>query len=375
MTSTILPPLYKRDTTGGIRVWRLELDEDLGKYRTLSGTLDGKMAESGWTHAVPKNVGRSNETTASSQAHAEASAEYTKKLDRGYFHDVADVDRVEFVKPMLAQDWAKVKVQPTSGFAQPKLDGIRCIARADGLRTRTGQPITAVPHILEALAPVFALDPDAVLDGELYNHDFKDDFNQITSAVRKQKPTAAELAHAASVIQYHMYDQVSRDSFDDRVLGGLGDLMYRAFPGLTTPDCLHLVPTEKFTSLEKLDELYGKWLEDGYEGQMIRNDGPYEAGKRSKNLLKRKEFITAEFPVVAVEEGIGNWSGAAKKFRLTLPTGVEFGAGVRGKKGTLEALLIGPKPDWATVRYFTPTPDGIPRFPVVTDWGFGVRKD
>jgi hypothetical protein len=33
------------------------------------------------------------------------------------------------------------------------------------------------------------------------------------------------------------------------------------------------------------------------------------------------------------------------------------------------------KPDWVTLRYFTPTPDGIPRFPVVIDWGKGKRLD
>ena len=60
-----------------------------------------------------------------------------------------------------------------------------------------------------------------------------------------------------------------------------------------------------------IDKMYGEYTEAGYEGQMVRQNTAYEC-KRSKNLLKRKEFITEEFEVVNVEEGNGNWSGYAK---------------------------------------------------------------
>jgi len=40
-----------------------------------------------------------------------------------------------------------------------------------------------------------------------------------------------------------------------------------------------------------------------------------------------------------------------------------------------ELLESGKTPDWATVRYFNLTPDGVPRFPVVVDYGFGERDD
>ena len=77
--------------------------------------------------------------------------------------------------------------------------------------------------------------------------------------------------------------------------------------------------------------LYGKYTEQGYEGQMIRQNTPYE-GKRTKSLLKRKEFITEEYKVVKVIEGQGAWTGYAKRFILALPDGTEFGSGVRGPK-------------------------------------------
>ena len=108
---------------------------------------------------------------------------------------------------------------------------------------------------------------------------------------------------------------------------------------------------------------------------MVRLDEKYE-NKRSKHLLKRKEFITEEFEVVSMEEGQGNWSGHTKRFILRLADGREVGAGVRGNQDQLSKLWESQEtPTWATLRYFDLTPDGIPRFPVVIDYGVGERDD
>src|SRR3546814_5619389 len=86
------------------------------------------------------------------------------------------------------------------------LDGVRCIATKDGLFSRQGKPITSCPHISTALTPLFEHTPSLVLDGELYNHDLKDNFNEIISLVRKQKLTPEQFAETAKVVQYHVYD-------------------------------------------------------------------------------------------------------------------------------------------------------------------------
>lgn len=371
----VQPRLYKRGVKGEIRVWRMELggtapdpkNHDAG-HRVVTGILHGKETESGWTVCKPKNKGRKNATTSHEQAEAEIAAQYKKKRDRGYFDNIEDVDDVAFVKPMLAVDWQKRKnkVDLTEGaFAQPKLDGIRCIARKDGLWTRTGKQIVACPHIEAALAPIFARNPDYVFDGELYNHDLRDDFNSITSIVRKTKPSDDDIRKAAVLIEYHIYDMVDEDRVFSKRWSAVEN-MVRQDP---SPH-LHLVQTKQVASEKTLDDLYGRWLQNGYEGQMVRLDVEYE-NKRSNMLLKRKEFLTDEFPVVVMHEGEGNWAGAIKRFTLSLPTGQEFGAGVRGKYEDLAKLLEeGKCPKWATLRYFTPTPDGIPRFPVVIDYGF-----
>lgn len=369
------PRLYKRGVKGEIRVWRMELggtapdpqNHDAG-HRVVTNILYGKETVSGWTTCKPKNKGRKNATTSYQQAEAEIAAQYKKKRERGYFDNPEEIDDVEFVKPMLATDWEKRKKKvdlSEIAFAQPKLDGIRCIARKDGLWTRTGKKIVACPHIEKALAPIFALNEDYVLDGELYNHDLKDDFNEITSIVRKSKLDGDDLERSRENIQYHIYDMVD----EDRVFAKRWSAVENMVRQNPSP-YLELVQTKQVADERTLDELYGRWTSAGYEGQMIRLNTEYE-NKRSNTLMKRKDFITEEYPVVAMQEGEGNWSGAVKRLTLVMPTGQEFGAGMRGKRGDLRKLLAdGKTPKWATVRYFELTPDGIPRFPVVTDYGF-----
>ena len=372
------PPLYKKDSKGKIRVWSMELGQgdtpDSGYHRTIAGIEGGKMVTSGWTECQPKNVGKSNETTALTQAASEIESAYEKKLELTYFRSKDEIDTVRYIEPMLAQDYTKVrsKIEVTDGvYAQPKLDGIRCIARADGLWTRKGKQIVACPHIEEALAPFFKKNPEAVLDGELYNHYFADDFNKITSIVRKTKPTEADLSRSKQYMLYHIYDWVSEKPFDQRIRG-VSDVVVML-------DSPYLMPVDTVLVHRQsdLDQLYGNWIAEGYEGQMVRpNDGEgYQPGKRSRSLLKRKEFQTDEFPVLRMEEGNGNWAGAVKKFIVKLPNGNECDATPRGSYDDQKAMLEkGDVPTWATVRYFGYTPDGYLRFPVAVDWGFGEGR-
>lgn len=375
--------LYKLDSKGKTRAWYAETGTDGTRWavRSIAGLEDGKKVTSEWNFVEQKNVGRSNETSLEEQATAEMLSEVRKKEDRGYFTNRDHINTFDKFKPMLAQNFDdhKLDFKRNVYLSQPKLDGIRCIARSDGLWTRQGKEIVAVPHISKYLKVFFEKYPDAVLDGELYNHDLKDDFNKITSLVRKTKPTAEDIAESAKLVQYHIYDCIMPHNYVTELYGKDLYPFFRDRHGFMYEqgfqDPVHYVKTQGIMDQEDLDGLYGKYLENGYEGQMVRLDAIYE-NKRSKYLLKRKEFLTDEFKVVSIEEGLGNWAGCVKRFVLQLKDGRAFGAGVRGNQEVLKQLWEGNQiPKWVTLRYFTPTPDGIPRFPVVVDWGFGKRED
>ena len=209
-----LPTLYKRDTNGNIRELTVEYSNGvMNATRTIAGIKDGKLVTSGWKDATGKNTGKANATTDAEQAQKEAYARWDKKVEKEYFEDISKIDTYDKFKPMLAHDYTK-KPQDT-GFSQPKLDGIRCIATKDGLFTRAGKEITTCKHIENDLKEFFEGEPDIVLDGELYNHELKADFNKITSLVRKVKPTPEEEQECHEKVQYHIYDCFDKNNPDD----------------------------------------------------------------------------------------------------------------------------------------------------------------
>jgi ATP-dependent DNA ligase len=137
------------------------------------------------------------------------------------------------------------------------------------------------------------------------------------------------------------------------------------------------VRTDQVGSEDELNELYASYMEDGYEGQMVRlQHTPYEGnGKRSKGLMKRKEFFDEEYEILEVHEGKGNWAGHAKAVTFRMPDGrlTENGehpkAGIKGTKEFAKELLANwRKYEGATIRSFLKTPAGIPRFGVAYGW-------
>ena len=371
-----LDPLYKRDSKGKVRIWTMEVgfnsDNEAG-IRTISGLVDGQKVTSAWNITEAKNVGRSNATTAKTQAEFEAQAEWTKNVDKEYFADVNAIDSYTAFKPMLAHDFTKTPV--TSGITQPKLDGIRMVVNTRGLYSRSNKPIVAVPHIAEALAEFIKDHPTVTLDGELYNHELKDNFQKITSLVRKTVNLGAdELAESAELVQYHIYDMFDSANPDMTFMQRYNWIQKNVHLVNKKAVGIYLVASAICETSEEIDVMYGEYTTAGYEGQMVRQDTVYE-NKRSKGLLKRKEFITEEYQVVEVHEGQGNWAGYAKRLTLKMPNGTTFSSGIRGSQAKLKELLENPNKDWATCRYFELSNDGVPRFPVTIDYGTGVRND
>ena len=377
--------LYTRDASGESRFWRMELNpDDPSQYRTVSGLLGRTETASGWTQAVAKNVGRSNATTPEEQAALEVEASYRQKLDRKYHENLGNIGGYKFFAPMLAKTYDSYVKQVLGcvAFTQPKLDGYRCVASVGGLISRQGKPWN-LPHIVEALAPFFEEDPDLVLDGELYNHSLRDDFNTLGSLIKKGNRTSAEEERVRQVIQYHVYDLPSNPGgFSERhmaltMLGVKGDEYGNPYGGFDDPlynGPVRLVETYSFSLESQLQERYAGFMEQGYEGAMVRLDEPYEGGKRSKSLLKLKDFLDGEFELVRVEEGTGNWAGYAKTAVVRLADGREQSSGLRGSQEFTRQLLA----DWrrytqVTVRYQNLTPDGFLRFPVIVDWHEGAR--
>ena len=257
-------------------------------------------------------------------------------------------------------DWTK-KV-----YMQPKLDGVRCLIQLNDkgevyAYSRTGKPWLNIDHILQDLKPSFDLNQDMILDGELYNHDLRDDFEKIISLVRKQKPTAADRAESKQLVQFHCYDYANgSENYSTRMNNLVCSDFYSYY--------VKYVPTYLVNKHEEaLDLHHNAFLPDGYEGSILRLDGPYQC-KRSYNLQKFKDFHDAEATIVGYEAGKGKREGTLGKFFMMDDEGVRFGC-PPGKGFTYKDLAdiqnnihdyIG---ETATFTYFERTKAGSYRHP------------
>ena len=368
-----LNTLYKKAVSGKALEWTIEVEGN--KYRTITGYIDGIKTTSEWTVCYPKNTGKKNATTAEEQALAEATAMKRKRMEVGNVEDIKDINNPTPFKPMLAHKYEDYKAKlkyPVN--VQPKLDGIRCIVKSDGMWTRNGKQIVSAPHIFESLKHHFLANPDLILDGELYYKD-RNNFNTICSLVKKTKPTSQDLEESKRLIQYWIYDVPSMSGrFDVRKIE-----LYKYFHEN------HIVMVETYLVQNEADMLkkYAQYIEQGYEGLIIRTlTGDYE-NKRSKTLLKYKTFEDDEFEILDAYEGQGRLTGRLGQALLKTQNGEMFFSTVNGTDEYLKDLwenknnLIGKK---ATVKYFELTAEekdengktikgGVPRFPKV----IGIR--
>lgn len=357
----ILKKIYKRTTLGKVQEWSIEVNEN--KFRTISGQTDGKKVTSEYTICYPKNIGKANETSGDEQAMIEAKALLKKKLESGYMETIDSIDSISenINAVMLAKNYEdnKDKIK-FPAYIQPKLDGMRNKTSAQGMYSRNGKNIVSAPHILNSLQAIFKIN-DIVFDGELYNHELKHDFNKIMSLCKKTKPTQDDIKESEEFIQYYIYDIISNDKFSDRY-NTLKNIFNKFLKG---NDSIQLVKTYEVNSFEEIEKYYSEFLNDGYEGAIIRMNTPYE-NKRTKSLLKLKPNMDNEFEIVDVIEGKGNRSGMAGNIICKLNDNETFDSSVKGDREYCKELLINKKKyigKMATIQFQNYTPKGIPRFP------------
>lgn len=370
------PTLYKQAASGGVVEWDLSvLPSEVGAViATKWGQRGGKKQESRDVITVGKKVGTKAETSPEGQAILQAKADWKKKLERGGYGQDAGAKQSaakRSLSPMLALDYEdyKDKLPPGRMFMQPKFDGHRGFAHVSHedvtIFSRKGEEVTTMEHIREHLKKLCPKVKDlgvqmVVVDGEIFSDET--DFDGIASAIRKKSGGSDA---ARSLLKHHVYDLLIPEQpelgYGDRwnilcnVLG---------IPGLGGP--VEMTRTVECKNLANLDAFASDCVAAGYEGAMLRLDGPYEPGKRSKTLLKVKSFKDGEFLVVDVAGGSGSYADMAiftcetkegKRFTVTAP-------------GTYDQkrLYLKEAKAWIgkdlTVKFFSTTPDGMPRFPV-----------
>ena len=228
-------------------------------------------------------------------------------------------------KPMLAYPVSDKPINyDDKVFMQPKLDGVRCLIQYDkktGVTawSRTGKQWKNIEHITSSLEKWFQSNQTTVLDGELYNHDLRDDFETIISLVRRQTPDDIDMLESREMVQFHCYDIIHPDNspFEDR------NRFVKHCVEQSSP-YVHVVNTLRCVSDEDAKEIHTVNLECGFEGSILRTNDVYHQ-KRTHSLRKFKDFHDAEALIVDWVEGVGKRKGTIGKFMAQDEDGNLFG--------------------------------------------------
>ena len=274
-------------------------------------------------------------------------------------------------KPMLAYPVSSKPIDYSKPvFIQPKLDGVRCLIQYDktnGVKaySRTGKEWKNIEHILENLMPFFCkrdfANANVILDGELYNHDFRDDFESIISMVRKTKPTDEDRLKSAENVQFHCYDIIHPDKslFADRI-SFINHCLHET-------DYVKVVPTTRVYKHEEALNMHNDaFLANGYEGSILRTNDEYQC-KRTHSLRKFKDFHDTEATITGWVDGKGKRVGTIGKFLAVDADGIKFGMPVMDNFKYLQdnfKLMQGYVGKTATFTYFERTKANSYRHPL-----------
>lgn len=363
----IYPILYKRDSKGNVRTWMMEQEGD--KYRAISGLENGEKVTSGWTQVKGKNEGKKNGTTGVEQASKEIEAKYKKQLKTGYFEDVQDIDNKNYIKPILAENYKdyadEVSFENKEWGVQTKFNGICCIATKDGCFSRKGEKFVAVRHIEESLKPFFEEHPESFLHGELFNDDLREELNEIVKLCRKTVHISEEdYQKSKEIIQFYVYDGCIVEAGLDQSQPYHKRKEWIDSNVINNYPHLSMVETTILVDKNHLNDMFVEKVNRGDEGLILRKMNMPYVHKRNKNLLKYKPREDAEFRILDIKEGSGDWSGKAKVLAVQSADGHVFDATFKGDMKEAEECMAN-KDQWinkiVTIYYFGYTGLGCPQ--------------
>lgn len=359
-----LPTLYGKDTSGKTKQWSASIftNGSVARYTVQYGQVDGKIQSTSRDFTEGKNIGKANETTPLQQCTNEIKKKWSDKKEKERYAEDDESDNTQTkIFPMLAHVYDPKSKTKTKNpivypcFVQPKLDGLRClIYMANGTiitQSRTGGIFTTMNHIKVGLKPFFDVWPTVILDGELYTNKYP--FEELVGLIKRKQVDDPRIAQ----VHFHIYDIVSLEGYAERRQFILDNRSL-------FPATFEIVKTEEAIKIEDFKTKFTEYVQEGYEGIMLRNKkGPY-VSNRSHDLQKYKEFEEDEFVIVGFKEAEGRDSGTVI-WRCATKTGDEFDCRPVGSVEHRKALFQNARKNIGkllTIKYQELSEKGIPRF-------------
>lgn len=342
--------------TGKKKYWKCKIvtSDDVKHFLVKEYWQEGSIHQnSAPKECLPKNIGKSNETSSLQQAELELASKILKQKDKGYIIPGEEVEEKDPL-PMLAHEYKKKKNKVIfSAYGQPKYDGMRAIYKKNQYFYSRGnkQLITEVTQHIKIDTQGY------ILDGELY---IPGEFQLGIKAAKKYRKELSER------LIYVVYDVIIENKTFEERLKILKTIFKQK--GLKS---VELSPVYDLADEKDIEFYHSKCVKDGFEGLMIRNKaGMYLIRHRSNDLLKRKDTETDEFEIVDVKEGEGSWKGAGTfvcKNKFSDDPDATFDAKPDGSIEQAREFFKNKKKyigKMLTVRYQNLTDDKSVRFPV-----------
>ncbi len=344
--------LYIKDAKGALRQWSISVKDEIIiiEHGQVGGTQQKVIEE------VEEGKGG---RTLEEQIQLRVSSRINKQKDKGYKESISSAEKgainmLGLKKPMLARTFESISsVNFDNAYVQHKYDGNRClIANLGGEKiayTRNGKRYKTIDHILDNLSmPV-----NAIIDGELYCHG--ETLQTIVSWCKRDKPIPE-----SKKLKYHCYDIISPNKFSDR--------LSQLYNNVSGSDNFEIVPTLKVHNYDQLMDCFKESRKLNYEGTILRwGDAGYEDAKRSKYLVKIKEWLDSEFVVIGINPSVDYWAiltcaiESGKTFSVSAPGTIEQKREVLMNREKYLGRRV-------TVQFSGFTKDGIPFHPVAINW-------
>jgi DNA ligase 1 len=266
-------------------------------------------------------------------------------------------------KVLLAKEYidrnGKKAINPSGWWASEKWDGYRSIWTGEKFVSRTGKQFN-VPSWFENIMP-----SGVVLDGEFYIS--RGQFENC-GIFRKKEPDSREWVKAK--VKFMVFDvPMVQDVFEQR-MKYLKRIVEKCCEDSLLPRGMRSCPlifTKQIQvkSAEHLDVLFKKIVEKGGEGVMIRKPCSKYEGKRSKTLLKYKQFHDEEARIVGYKPGTGKYTGLLGSFQCQLVNNSNIKFYVSGMVDEIRRNYEETHPlnTIITIIYNEKTKKGVPRHP------------
>lgn len=375
----VYPPLYIFNNNNKVYEWSIEIklkEENIYTIITKHGEKDGKMV----SHIKDITEGKVKRSVLE-QAILDANRKWLNKKEKELYVEVLEniTSKSEVVRPMLANTFSFNDYEKKSrafkisfpAYIQRKYDGIRCIAYLKNnnviLESRKGIPFQNFGLLKNQLKSLLTQMPqNFYFDGELFTN--KLNFEVISGLIRlhddKVKSEDIELINK---IDYHIYDYIDMSQKDLPYCNRLEYLTTFLDENTNENSLCKKVDTILIDKLEDIKLYHQQFIEEGYEGVMVRDlNGPYEINKRSKYLQKYKEFFEEEYKIVGFKDGVSSEAGLII-FDCITDDGTIFSVRPRGSFEERSVMFKDGNSyinKYLTVIYQEKTEKNLPRFPV-----------